>query len=123
MYFNVMKMVDFDVFVENILKKEKIEKDFFFTATFRENFEILKLYLENNDFFSTDGAYYTETPEEQIFANNAIQIFNCVYHHVTPKKEDSDEWFPSETISYEDVDMRIISGQGSIYKFWLNREE
>ena len=114
-----LKEEDLDKFLKHVSLVSQKDRDFFKTEKFKTNFEKLKLYLQEHEYFSTDGTYYTETEEEQIFANNAIEIFNSIEMNVKEYEEGEDEDFPTSTYIYEGVRMSVMFGQGSFYKFWL----
>lgn len=110
----------FDAMIEEVIKRENDEKNFLLTREFKNDFWLLKEYLKSHTFFSTDGIYYTETSQERIFANSAIQIFNAVSRNTEEIDAQGDIFdFPTSTYSYDGMFMSCTFGQGCFYKFWL----
>ena len=103
---------------EREIKKEKI-KSFIDTEEFKNNFQKLKIYLEINKSFGTNGIYYTETPDEIIFSNNTIQIFETIGSN-NSLEEIPDANFPTCKTSYDGVNMSIMYGQGCFFRFWID---
>lgn len=104
-------------------EKRKKSTEFIHTNAFRVDFAALKDYLGEHEYFSTDGVYYVESTEEQIFADKAIKIFETVDNNVDNHKEDENATFPTVNMTYEGVGMGVMIGQGSVFKFWLETDE
>jgi len=115
---------EFSKRAEEFLKEweanEKVIKSFINTEEFKNNFQTLKNYLEINKSFGTDGAYYTETPEEITFSKNSIQIFRTIERN-NSLEEVPDSDFATFKTSYNGVTMSKTHGQGSFFRFWIDK--